>query len=487
MRGNHRVTFDHKDWIRRFGAGLERVVDSAEHFHGVPLGFGGSMRTEDFRTEWRRRYRALGALANEHPYAAKLFDESHIWLDEVPEDARDLVLEHPALAAARAAGSGQGFAVGTLVSGSRIEAGSLVANLAKLSVRTGGEYAATRLHRFLAAGAAMRLHGHEIIVLYGLKVDEPIRLGRGAYLADYEAVRRRFGLDEDPEPWLDRAGRGPDEHPGRLARESSRSVLVRAFNWGPAMASGERLAARDGWFAHGYRFPEEHLVGSFADMIEEGRTLLQLLSIVVGSKLVSHTVVIALPRWMRQIDPNLHNEQIGGKRLFDVWPEDTTLSAQDVRTFVAAARGWLRLGPGTPPKIRLAVDRLVSSYGPAATAFGFAEPVVDVSIALESLYGPFGGRSITRKLSKRAGWLLGGADAGRRRKIEREMRLFYGVRSKIVHGAQPLQYHERKLKVYLHKGRTLARETLLAMLDRGPVANTDRGWNDLVSGRVGTP
>ena len=68
---------------------------------------------------------------------------------------------------------------------------------------------------------------------------------------------------------------------------------------------------------------------------------------------------------------------------------------------MAAAKGWLRFYRRTPPSMRLAVDRLVS-YGPAATEFGFAEPIVDVSIALESLYGPFN-RSITRKFSERAG------------------------------------------------------------------------------------
>lgn len=445
------------------------------------------MRTEDFRAGWRRRYRELGALANEHPYAAKLFDESGIWLEDVPDDVRGVLLAHPALAAAGGDRSDKGFGVGTLATGSLLEVRSLVADLAKLSVRTGGEYAAARLHRFLAAGAAGRLHGHEIIVLYGLRVEEPIRLGRASYLADYDAVRRRFGLEEDPEPWLERSGGEPDSHPGRLARESSRSVLVRGFNWGPAVAPGGRLADGDGWCTQRYWFPDEHAVSSFVDMVEGRDMLLRLLSIVVESKLVSHTAIVALPRWMRQISPNLRDARNSGRRLFDVWRRDRTLAAEDVRAFAAAARGWLRFGGGAPPKIRLAVDRLVSSYGPAAKGFGFAEPIVDASIALESLYGPFGGRSITRKLAQRAAWLLGGTDRGRRRKIERELRLFYGVRSKIVHGAEPLEYHERRLKAYLHKGRTLARETLLAMLDRGPVANTDRDWNDLVSGRVARP
>ena len=483
-----RLAFDHRDWMRRLGAGLERVVDSATRFHGVPTGLESSMRIEDFEAGWRRRYRELGALANEHPYAAKLFEESHIWLDEVPDDVRDALSEHPVLAAARGYGSGEAFAVGAGTSRWRLEMKPLVAHLAKLSVRTGGEYAATRLHRFLAAGAAGRLHGHEIIVLYGLKVNEPIRLGPASYLADYDGVRRRFGLDENPERWLDGSGGEPDTDPGRPAWESSRSVLVRGFNWGPAVAQGrDRLSDGDGWWTQRYSFPDGQAVSSAVEIFEGRKTVLQLLSIAVGSKLVSHTVIVALPRWMRQIDPNLRNQQDSGRGMFDVRPKDRTPSAEDVRAFAAAARGWLRLGGRAPPKIRLAMDRLVSSYGPAAKGFGFAEPIVDASIALESLYGPFGGRSITRKLAQRAAWLLGGSDPGRRRKIERELRLFYGVRSKIVHGAEPLEYHERRLKAYLHKGRTVARETLLAMLDRGTVANTDREWNDLVSGRVRRP
>ena len=482
------MTFDHKDWIGRFGAGLERVVDSAKHFYGVPLGHGSSMRTEDFRAERRRRYRELGALANEHPYAAKLFEKTLVWPDDVPDEMRDLLFEHPVVAAAACEGSREGFDFGRSTGQQgRFEATTLVAHLAKLSVRVGGRYAATRLHRFLVAGAATRLHAHEITVLHGLKVDTPIRLGPGAYLADYEAVRRRFGLDEDPELLLQRGGRGPDTHPDRLGVESSRCVLVRAFNWGSAVAPG---GSADGhrWCAQRYRFPDDHVVASFADLIEGRNMLLQLLSVVVGSKLVSHTAVVALPQSMRQIDPNLRNRQSGVvQRLFDVWPPDTTLSAGHARTFVAAAKGWLRFYRRTPPRIRLAVDRLVSSYGPAAKEFGFAEPIVDVSIALESLYGPFNRKKITRKLSERAAWLLGGSDERRRAKIEREMRLFYEIRSTIVHGTEPLQYHERKLNAYLHKGRTLARETLLAMLDRGPVANTDRDWNVLVSGRAGRP
>ena len=303
-------------------------------------------------------------------------------------------------------------------------------------------------------------------------------------MANYNSVRRRFGLDEDPEPWLSHGGHGLENHPGRLAHESSRCVLVRRINWGPAAPPRHCPADDDRTFSKlNYRFPDDHVVDSFVAMVTGRDMLLDLLSIAVESKLVSHTTLLALPSWMEQINPNLRTRHSAprGQRLFDVWPSDRTLSGKHVDTFAAAARGWLRFFVNTPPNIRLAVDRLVSSYGPAATQFGFTEPIIDVSIALEAMYGPFANRSITRKLTKHAGWLLGGPDRRRRAKIEREMRLFYEMRSNIVHGTQAISYHERILKVYLHKGRTLARKTLLTMLDNGPIAGTDKDWNDLAS------
>lgn len=481
------MTFDSQDWIARLGAALEDVVDSARHIHGVPFPSQPGNRTGGLREARRRRFRELAVLANEHPYAAKLFDRSYIWQSDVPDELQALLLEHPALARVWSAGSREGLHLSNVTAHGHAEIEGIIARLAKLSARVGGEYAATRLHRFLVAGENTRLHAHEITILYGLKIDEPVDLGRGACLADYNWVRRRFGLEEDPDRRLTRSSRGLDTHPGRMAHESSRSVLVRKINWGPAVAPCYCPTGAGRSFPKlRYRFPEDHFVDSFISMFEEREFLLQLLSIAVESKLVSHTVIVALPSWMKQIDPNLRTGNSGGsgRRLFDVWPRDRTLSREHAETFVAAARGWLQFFPNAPPKIQLAVDRLVSSYGPAATPFGFAEPIIDVSIALESMYGPFDNRSVTTKLSRRAGWLLGGSSPSRRRKIEREMRLFYGMRSKIVHGMEALPYHERKLKVYLHKGRTLARETLLTILNNGPIASTNKHWNDLASGRI---
>lgn len=204
------MTFDTKDWIRRLGAALEDFVDSTKRVYGIPLRFAFPIRIDDYREGLPRSYRELAALANEHPYAAKLFDESHIPQDNVPDELQTLVLEHPVLAQVWSAGSRECLHLGNVSAHGHADIKSMIAHLAKLSARVGGEYAATRLHRFLVAGQDSRLHAHEITILYGLTVIEPVSLGRGAYLADYDSVRRRFGLEEDPDLWFRNSDRGLD-------------------------------------------------------------------------------------------------------------------------------------------------------------------------------------------------------------------------------------------------------------------------------------
>ena len=225
-------TFDRKGWIRRFGAALEDTLAGARHLR-VPFGIYGTMRIDDHRRERHRHYLEMATLANTDVYAAKLFDEPHPWIDALPDGVLDVLREHPAIAQAWSAGSRDGFHLGGVFGRGSDDVKFLIVYLAKLSARVGGAYVATLLHRFLLAGNGVRLHAHEITVLHGLELDAPMPLGRGAYLASYDAVRERFGLPEDPEPWLRNRVERPDRHPGRLAQPSSRTALVRRFNWGP--------------------------------------------------------------------------------------------------------------------------------------------------------------------------------------------------------------------------------------------------------------
>ena len=303
--------FDFKAWISRFGTALEDAAARARP-SGVPFGIYGTMPGNDYRREMHRRYRELGALAKTDPYASKLFDESISGSTRCPTASRiscsSTRLSH---------GLGQAARARAFTSCECSEAGTAMSSS---SLRTspsyrswsGGRHAATMLHRFLVAGAGVRLHAHEITVLHGLELGAPTTVGRGGFLASYDAVRERFGLPEDPEPWLSRRSEGRYLQPGRPGHKSSRSVFVRRVRWGPAVAPCDCPTGGDGPLILRYAFPDDHRVESITDVFEERETLVHLLGIAVRSKLVSHTVITAVPRWMSRLDPNYRTGSPGG-------------------------------------------------------------------------------------------------------------------------------------------------------------------------------
>ena len=474
-------SFDPKGWISRFGEALEDTAATAR-LGWVRFRMYGSRKRDLYRKEQYRRYRGMAELARTDPYAAKLFDESQLWLDSLPDGVLDLLLEHPVIEHAWSGGSREGFDFVQVLGGGHADVKSLIAILAKLSVKVGGERAATMLHRFIVAGEGLRLHAHEITVLHGLKLEEPVPLGQGAYLASYDAVRKRFGLPEDPESWLRRSNEGLDLHPGRLTHASSRAVLVRHVSWGPAIEPCHCSTGSESSLKLRYRFPDDHCVEPVADVFEERETLLQLLSIAVGSKLVSHTVINAMPFWMAQLDPNLRTQPAGGGwGVFDVWPEHQAPSMRDLYAFTAAARGWLTSCAGKGDRsTELAIRRTAASFGIGGGRLGVEDRLIDAGIALEAMYGPFDGGEITRKISQRAAWLLG-RSAAEGRAISKEMKSFYATRSKVVHGTagKDRQKRERELADALASGRELARRTLFGLLARGPV-NDKSEWDALV-------
>lgn len=474
-------SFDRKAWISRFGKALEDTATTARP-SGVHFRMPGLVDADLYEREQHRRYREMGALARTDPYAAKLFEESHLWLDSLPSGVLNLLLEHPVVERVWSRGSREGFHFVRILGGGHADVESLIKNLAKLSVKVGGKRAATVLHRFLVAGQGIRLHAHEVIVLHGLKLDEPFPLGRGAYLASYDSIRKRFGLPEDPELWLRRSDEGLDSHPGRLAHASSRAALVRPVNWGPAVAPCNCPSNSEWPLKLKYPFPDDHRIESVAEVFEERETLLHLLSIAVRSKLVSHTVINAMPPWMAQIDPNLRTGSPGGHRgVFDVWPKDQAPSMRDLDAFAAAARGWLTFCAGKEDRsTELAVRRTAASFGITGGRFGVEDRLIDAGIALEAMYGPFDSGEITRKISSRAAWLLG-ESAAERRAISKGMKSFYTTRSKVVHGtaSKNRQKRGRELDGALESGRQLARRTLFRLLAQGPV-NDESEWDALV-------
>ena len=111
-------------------------MDKAQHTR-VPFWFPPIGQSDTFKTEALRHYRETAVLANTDPYVAKLFEESPLWLDEPPDGALDLLLEHPILRQAYSGNSRHEFRSVQALARGPSDAKFLFSHLAKLSARTG--------------------------------------------------------------------------------------------------------------------------------------------------------------------------------------------------------------------------------------------------------------------------------------------------------------------------------------------------------------
>lgn len=464
--------FCHNEWIDQLSSALSALVESVEHppFTPQKASTPALRSIEEARQDDLQRYKKLGALARTSPYASKFFSKTNFPVRDTPEwrTVTDVIVNHPCF-------TESWFDRGTSKWDSPPFA-LLITSLAKLSVRTSGRHAATRLHRFLVLGRCTLLPAYEITLLHGLGVTRQIDLGGKAYLAPYEEVRTQFGLEEDPEHWLTHSG----WHPHSLSDDQSTTAFVRRFSWGTNFQLG--IDSHESQYLR-YWHPADHKVSSLSAMFHEREMLTKILSVVMETKLVSHTVIIHLPTWMRSLDPNFGFDRTNsGARLSDVWPQDRPATTSHVETYISVAKGWLANYSKTNPfKLDLAIDRVFASYRSVSGDFGFADPIVDVSIALEAMYGPFKANTIAKSLSKRAGWVLAGTK-GSRRKIAKVVKSFYeNSRSNVIHAVSQLAYHEKELSDELEAGRNVARESLLAMLEGDLLADEVSEWDDRLS------
>ena len=176
--------FDAEQWVLRMGEELARIAYNADPCffpQNVPPPWGA---TEDQITEHeKRQYRDLACAARHDETAAKLFARSSLRLKDDPQDARSVLHEHPLLRPGLTDCAGVesiGFPV--LIRWFPVTLDQLIANLAKVAVRDGGESAARCLHTFLVAADGAGVPGYEIIVIHGLDLDRRFELGPEAFL-----------------------------------------------------------------------------------------------------------------------------------------------------------------------------------------------------------------------------------------------------------------------------------------------------------------
>ncbi len=474
------TAFDAADWIGRLAAALEDVAAQArpafpfspETPHYGPL--------DEYWPDTHRQYRDLAARARHDPAAAKIFAESHLWLKSDPAEARAILREHPLLRPGLIGLSkreGIGFILPTR-DWFHVDLKSLVSHLAKRAMKDSGEQAAQLLHRYLTAGEEANLPAYEITLLHGLKLDRRFDLGSEAYLAPYEDVKATYGLPDEPEKWLNSASRSPS----RSHRLVSTAVLVRSLRWGPGVA----LPPDDGDFANKsrrtcapkvkYRFPGDYEIDLANRFPDDSKVLVDLLSISTRSPLISHTSFVRVAKWVEEIDPNFAcGFRSSSAYLSDAWPKEHHLCQHDAATFAALANRWCTYR-GKRDVIDLAIRRLAASFARAGGPFSAEDRILDVSIALEIMYGPIK-QNLAYQLASRAKRLLG-QGTNKRGWISNRVKSFYEVRSAIVHGQKKIKGGPSAIDKALEDGRDLACLTLAELLSRGPVRDWDNYMGD---------
>ena len=448
--------FHEADWIKRLAAALEDVAPTARPQIPDPPGYTRLISFDE--------YRALADRAKHDPDIRKIFEESHLWLDTDPEEARAILREHPVVRQGLiGSGKDEGIGMAMVSKWFRIDLKSLVLDLAKHAVKASGECAAKLLHRYLTASEAGDLPAHEITVFHGLVVEGRLDLGADAYLAPYEYARVEFDLPDEPELWAKMSY--PDA-----------AVLVRSLSYGPGVASDDD---RDAPLKIAYRFPTEYQIG-LDGWFDEKRLFVALLSIAARVPLLTRTRYVCVAEWVKEINPNFafYTRDSGGIA-HDVWPEGRDLSQDDADAFVALAHGWLK--HGRKRKVNLAIHRLAASFSRPGGQFGTEDRVLDTAIALEIMYD-LDGSGLTYKLSTRAAWLLGGS-AKERKQIFDKVQSFYRAGSDIVHGNVEKHPDPDKFWKALENGHNVACRTFSELLCRDPIT----GWEKLVFGGERSP
>ena len=467
--------FESQTWIERLGAALEALapelrasvryieVDAAGRNHGRTRWTG----TDDFR--------ALAEAASHEPVARATFEQSSVLLDEDPEEAIEILREHFVIQRVLTRQDDQ-HAVAFIGPHwwSRVQFRTLVANVAKLAVQTGGEEAAAALHRFLVQGEEFKLKAYEVTLFDGLELNGRVEIGEGAFLAPYEDVLGTYGADPREEMSLRMELAGIPRDPRDPTPENI-GALVRELNWGPSVVSVNEnceTTLRVRWkFAVDLdseppkppftsKLPEDHeVVGDF-------------LAIATGRSCVPRVQYIRLEKWMEAFDENIRFGWSSGLVASSEPWRTNPLSEEGTERFLELLNGWRRY-KGRREVLRIALRRLAASRSRSGR-FIVEDRILDTAIALEMMYD-LSGPEITHKLRTRAAFFLG-KDTETRRGVFRKIGTFYDARSVVVHGSSRRSQAKIDLNRASVEGFDIGRSTLRKLLKEQHASD----WNHVI-------
>ena len=299
--------------------------------------------------------------------------------------------------------------------------------------------------------------GHHLLLFFGIEPTESMQICERIRMVPFEEVKGFVG-----EHVLDRIA-----HDVVNLNISKRiSAMLTPFTWKPVLC-------------HPDDFREQQEQWGF-EFYREARTFLEMLAVffsvpVVPLANVYHCIQPSAARLLGHLDFNSRVGRNTGRSVVDPFATSIPLSPEEIAPVVHAfARretpDWRRYAPIVP---RLAQS--LTRRGP----FALEDKILDVAITLERMY-QLNGAELTFKLKTRAACFLE-TDTRPRMFVFQQLGDLYKVRSDIIHGRNRSGKRNHRLnpenmKRTFRTGFSLARRTLIKLLDQGPPDS----WDDLV-------
>lgn len=160
-------------------------------------------------------------------------------------------------------------------------------------------------------------------------------------------------------------------------------------------------------------------------------------------------------------------------RSFD---ESVPLSSRQLETIKTLYKGLTQLQTGTWKKLRIPIDRWAKSMAEEDPI----DQIIDLGIALESLYVPESQSEVSFRFALHAAWHLG-KDKTHRQELRKVFKQIYTARSKIVHTGRLGRKTARSLgdvSEFVSRAQDLCWQGINSIIDAGEIPV----WDDLIVG-----
>ena len=300
--------------------------------------------------------------------------------------------------------------------------------------------AAQDLDRLLVLGETGQLPGYEITLVRGLKLANRMKIEDGLFA---------IPCNEPGGEWFV----GTFFPSGAYDAELT-GALIREFEWGGFLQSDPNAS----WFNPVFR------------CVVDPAKLLDLFSVTIGKPLEALYRYRCVPQWMQDFgyagatDYTMYNFSMFSSVM------DVALAEEDVANFRSL---WSRYRAYEGN--RLSMERAVEHLSRALARVGglaLQDKILDIAIALETVYTSDARTEIAHRLSTNAAFFLG-LNPDDRMATFNKVKRFYDVRSRLAHGNPP---NRDRLNDAYRDGFDAGQKTVLKLLDRGAAPD----WDNLV-------